>query len=101
MTIEEAKGYLREYWPDIGSQLLNGTYQPQPVKRVEIPKPEGDQKARRALRRRQLIQQALLQFSRAVGPDVLPHSYGFRPGRSPTRRWPRHSNTSPRATTWC
>jgi RNA-directed DNA polymerase len=38
MTIEEAKGYLREHWPDIRSQLLKGTYQPQPVKRVEIPK---------------------------------------------------------------
>ena len=37
MTIEDAKGYLRERWPSIRSQLLEGTYQPQPVKRVEIP----------------------------------------------------------------
>src|SRR5271163_2895323 len=41
MTIDAAKGYLREHWPSIRSQLLDGTYQPQPVKRVEIPKPGG------------------------------------------------------------
>jgi retron-type reverse transcriptase len=39
MTIADAKTYLREHWPSIRSQLLDGTYQPQPVKRVEIPKP--------------------------------------------------------------
>ena len=37
MTIDDAKDYLREHWPDIRAQLLKGTYQPQPVKRVEIP----------------------------------------------------------------
>ena len=41
MTIEGAKAYLREHWPNIRSQLLSGTYQPQPVQRVEIPKPDG------------------------------------------------------------
>ena len=41
MTIDEAKSFLREHWPDIRSQLLVGTYQPQPVRRVEIPKPDG------------------------------------------------------------
>src|SRR3974377_713108 len=41
MTIDDAKDYLREHWPSIRSQLLDGTYQPQPVKRVEIPKPDG------------------------------------------------------------
>src|ERR1700676_1083750 len=41
MTIDGAKDYLREHWPSIRSQLLEGTYQPQPVKRVEIPKPDG------------------------------------------------------------
>ena len=41
MTIEDAKAYLHEHWPSIRSQLLSGTYQPQPVKRVEIPKPDG------------------------------------------------------------
>jgi RNA-directed DNA polymerase len=41
MTIADAASYLREYWPDIRSQLLSGTYRPQPVKRVEIPMPDG------------------------------------------------------------
>src|SRR5258708_3370781 len=41
MTIDDAKAYLREHWPGIRSQLLAGTYHPQPVKRVEIPKPDG------------------------------------------------------------
>src|SRR5262249_28155735 len=41
MSIDDAKGYLRERWPSIRSQLLEGTCQPRPVKRVEIPKPDG------------------------------------------------------------
>src|ERR1700719_5354219 len=41
MTVGDAGDYLREHWPSIRSQLLEGTYQPQPVKRVEIPKPDG------------------------------------------------------------
>src|ERR1700746_1692225 len=41
MTIGDARDYLREHWPRIRSQLLEGAYQPQPVKRVEIPKPDG------------------------------------------------------------
>src|SRR5262244_2257827 len=41
MTIDDAKSFLCEHWPDIRSQLLAGTYQPKPVKRVEIPKPDG------------------------------------------------------------
>ena len=54
MTIDAAKDYLREQWPNIRSRLLDGTYQPQPVKRVEIPKPDGGvKKTRRAMRRRQ------------------------------------------------
>ena len=41
MTIDDTKDYLREHWSSIRSQLLKGTYQPQPVKRVEIPQPDG------------------------------------------------------------
>src|SRR5216684_2842050 len=84
MTIEEAKGYLREYWPDIGSQLFNGTYQPQPVKRVEIPKPEGGiRKLGVPCVVDRLIQQALLQvLQERWDPTFSKHSYGFRPGRS-------------------
>jgi RNA-directed DNA polymerase len=41
MTVEKLSGHLKEHWPVIREQLLNGTYTPQPVKRVEIPKPDG------------------------------------------------------------
>src|SRR3954447_22161796 len=40
-TIDETRAYLREHWPTIREQLLNGTYRPQPVRRVEIAKPDG------------------------------------------------------------
>jgi RNA-directed DNA polymerase len=41
MTVEKLPGHLEEHWPVIREQLLNGTHTPQPVKRVEIPKPDG------------------------------------------------------------
>jgi len=41
MTVKQLPGYLAKHWPVIREQLLQGTYQPQPVKRVEIPKPDG------------------------------------------------------------
>jgi RNA-directed DNA polymerase len=41
MTVDELPGYLEEHWPAIREQLLSGTYEPKPVKRVEIPKPDG------------------------------------------------------------
>ena len=62
MTIDDAKSFLSEHWPDIRSQLLAGTYQPQPVKRVEIPKPDGGvRKLGVPCVVDRLIQQALLQ----------------------------------------
>src|SRR6516162_9887843 len=100
MTIEGAKAYLHEHWPNIRSQLLSGTYQPQPVKRVEIPKPDGGvRKLGVPCVVDRLIQQALLRFSRSGGTQRSP-STATASGRGdlPTRRWPRHSGTSPRAT---
>jgi RNA-directed DNA polymerase len=41
MTVQELPGFLQQHWPAIREQLLSGTYKPQPVKRVEIPKPDG------------------------------------------------------------
>jgi RNA-directed DNA polymerase len=41
MTVEELPGYLQQHWPVIREQLWNGTYEPKPVRRVEIEKPDG------------------------------------------------------------
>ena len=84
MTIESAKAYLREHWPNIRSQLLSGTYQPQPVKRVEIPTPDGGiRKLGVPCVVDRLIQQAMLQvLQKRWDPTFSEHSYGFRPGRS-------------------
>jgi RNA-directed DNA polymerase len=84
LTIDGAKGYLREHWPNIRDQLLKGTYQPQPVKRVEIPKPDGGvRKLGVPCVVDRLIQQAMLQvLQERWDPTFSEHSYGFRPGRS-------------------
>src|SRR3954447_15070574 len=80
MTIDDTKDYLREHWPSIRSQLLEGTYQPRPVKRVEIPKPEGGvRKLGVPCVVDRLIQQALLQvLQERWDPTFSEHSYGFR-----------------------
>jgi RNA-directed DNA polymerase len=84
MTIEQTWDYLREHWPMIRDQLLNGTYTPQPVKRVEIPKPEGGvRKLGIPCVVDRLIQQAVMQvLQKRWDPTFSEHSYGFRPGRS-------------------
>jgi RNA-directed DNA polymerase len=41
MTVDELPGYLKQHWLEIREHLLSGTYQPQPVRRVELPKPDG------------------------------------------------------------
>lgn len=84
MTIDELPGYLAKHWPVLREQLLNGAYKPQPVKRVEIEKPDGG--------KRQLgiptvldrfIQQAVMQVLQSGWDRMFSqHSYGFRPGRS-------------------
>jgi RNA-directed DNA polymerase len=84
MTIDDARDFLREHWPGVRSQLLEGTYQPQPVKRVEIPKPDGGtRKLGVPCVVDRLIQQAMLQvLQERWDPTFSEHSYGFRPGRS-------------------
>ena len=83
VTVETFRSQLRSDWPQTREQLLNGTYKPQPVKRVEIPKPDGGVRLLGipTLMDR-LIQQALLQALTPIfDPGFSEHSYGFRPGR--------------------
>ena len=84
MTIDQTLDYLREHWPAIRNQLLSGTYTPQPVKRAEMPKPDGGvRKLGVPCVVDRLIQQAVLQVLQPRwDPTFSKHSYGFRPGRS-------------------
>jgi RNA-directed DNA polymerase len=84
MTIGDLAGYLKQHWPRIREQLLRGTYQPQPVRRVEIPKPDGGvRKLGIPTVLDRLVQQAVLQvLQRSWDSTFSEHSHGFRPRRS-------------------
>lgn len=85
VTIKEINGILRDQWPKIKQDILEGKYRPSPVRRVEIPKPDG-----KGIRQLgiptvldRIIQQALYQELVLVfEPTFSSHSYGFRPGRN-------------------
>lgn len=84
MTVAKLPDFLRKHWPALRDQLLRGIYQPQPVKRVEIPKPDGGMRKLgipTVLDR--FIQQAVMQvLQKRWDPTFSQHSYGFRPKRS-------------------
>jgi len=85
MSVDELLPYLKECWPRIKEELLEGRYQPSPVLRVEIPKPDGKGKRQLGIPTvvDRLIQQALLQMLQPVfEPGFSESSYGYRPGRS-------------------
>src|SRR5674476_542637 len=84
MTVDELPGYLEQHWPVIREQLLKGTYEPKPVKRVEIPKPDGGvRKLGIPTVLDRFVQQAVQQvLQKQWDPTFSEHSYGFRPGRS-------------------
>jgi len=84
MSTKDLRLWLHSHWPQIRSQLDAGTYQPQPVRRVMIPKPSG------GLRKLgvpavvdRLICQAIAQVLTPIfDPQFHPSSFGYRPGRS-------------------
>lgn len=85
MTVEALWGHCQKHWARIRQELLDGRYIPQPIQKVEIPKPDG-----RGVRTLgiptvldRLIQQALLQVLQPIfDPTFSADSFGFRPGRS-------------------
>ena len=85
MTVYELPGFLKQHWPTIREQLWSGTYKPQPVRRVEIPKPDGGGVRKLGIPTvlDRFIQQAVMQvLQRKWDRTFSDHSYGFRPGRS-------------------
>ena len=84
MQTSQLRGHLEKHWASIRSKLLSGTYTPAPVRRVQIPKPNGGKRKLgipTVLDR--LVQQLLLQVMTPIyEPQFSDSSYGFRPGRS-------------------
>lgn len=84
MPVEQLESYLKKHWAEIKERLLNGTYKPKPVRKVEIPKPNGGIRVLgipTVVDR--LIQQALHQILNPIfEPTFSEYSYGFREGKS-------------------
>jgi group II intron reverse transcriptase/maturase len=84
LAVSELKDHLKQHWPTIRTRLLAGEYQPQPVRRVDIPKPQGGVRTLgipTVVDR--LIQQAVHQVLQPIfEPTFSEASYGFRPGRN-------------------
>ena len=83
LSITDTAEYLKAHWPRIRESLLDGSYRPAPVRRVQIPKPAGGvRELGIPTVTDRLIQQAVLQVLQPlIDPTFSEHSYGFRPGR--------------------
>jgi RNA-directed DNA polymerase len=85
MTVEQLTDYLKQHWPTIRELLLSGSYEPKPVRRVEIPKPDGGGVRKLGIPSvlDRFIQQAVMQvLQKRWDRTFSDYSYGFRPGRS-------------------
>jgi len=84
MTVFEVEHHIVQYYAPLKEKLLNGTYKPQPVKRVDIPKSDGGTRQLGIpTARDRVIQQAIRQvIEPMIDPQFTAHSHGFRPGRS-------------------
>ena len=84
MPVQNLRKHLVENWSFIKTSILEGTYEPMPVRRVEIPKPDGGVRLLGIPTvTDRLIQQAIAQvLSKIYDPTFSEHSYGFRPNRS-------------------
>src|SRR6267154_377721 len=85
MTVDQLGDYLKQHWPAIREQLLNGTYEPKPVRRVEIQKPDGGGVRKLGIPTvlDRFVQQAVMQvLQKQWDPTFSQYSYGFRPRRS-------------------
>lgn len=102
MTVEDLRAFLKEHWPRIRTELLDERYAPQPVRRVEIPKPGGGSRTLgipTALDR--MIQQAILQVLQPMlDPGFSNESFGFRPGRGPHMAVQRARTMIAHGATW-
>src|SRR3954466_12549214 len=104
MTVLELPEFLKQHWPAIREQLLSGTYKPQPVRRVEIPKPDGGGVRKLGIPSvlDRFVQQAVLQvLQRQWDRTFSDHSYGFRPGRSAHQAVTQAQQYIAEGFTWC